>query len=159
MIAVGICVCTVEYRCDMLQDMMSNRCIYYRVICFLCLPLFVVVPSLTPSHFPPCLLLLDLALATRQSHPGLARLIVDWLRRVCDDVMINNRVVLQQCSFGGGGILPFLVLLNTVNDGENHNHKRNDTVTAAAGGGGGGGTATTHTHCLQVGPATPMSVN
>ena len=73
--------------------------------------------------------------------------------------MANNRVVLQQCSFGGGGILPFLVLLNTVNDGENHNHKRNDTVTAAAGGGGGGGTATTHTHCLQVGPATPMSVN
>ena len=135
------CVCTVEYRCVVSQHMMFTH---------LCSSTY-----LTPSPFSPYLMLLDLALATRQSRPGLARLIVDWLRRVCDDVMANNRMVLQQCSFGGGGILPFLVLLNTANDGDNHNHKRNDTALVGGGGGGGG---TTPTHRLQVTFCVSLSI-
>ena len=73
----------------------------------------------------------DLALATRHASPGLARVTVEWIRGVCDDVAANNQLVLQQCSFAGGGILPFLVLLNTTHDVDNysshsHSHSHNN---------------------------------
>ena len=90
---------------------------------------------------------------------------MEWLRRVCDDVAVNNRVVLQQCGFAGGGVLPFLVLLNTINDGDglsskhghhsyNHSHASFNTTIASATGStsvfAGAGTGTTPTHRLQV---------
>jgi len=57
-------------------------------------------------------LLVDVALTAGRVSPSLARIAVDWLRGVCDDVPENNNVVLRAGGFPGGGLMPFLVLLD-----------------------------------------------